>query len=331
MPSTFSPSLRLELIGAGEQIGSWNTTTNSNLGTLLEQSIVGVISVAMANANYTLTNLNGATDEARQAVLVATGTNTAVRDIIAPLVKKIYVVKNSTVGGFAINIRAASGTSASVAFGTSQIVYCDGTNFTVVLNEISVSAGSGISVNTVGTVATVTNAGVKTVAGGTGVTVSGPSGDVTINNSGVLSVNGVTGAIITGAYFPSGGIVMWSGSIATIPSGWFLCNGLNGTPNLQDRFIVGAGSSYAVAALGGTVDAVVVAHSHTLNDSGHAHAYNTSSATITAAAGAGTALATQASATTTSVVTGIIVNTAGVSGTGANLPPYFALAYIQKS
>ena len=331
MPSTFSPSLRLELIGAGEQIGSWNTTTNSNLGTLLEQSIVGVISVAMGNANYTLTNLNGATDEARQAVLVATGTNTDVRDIIAPLVKKIYIVKNSTVGGFAINIRAASGTSASVAFGTSQIVYCDGTNFTVVLNNISVAAGAGISVNTVGTVATVTNAGVKTVAGGTGIAVSGPSGDVTINNSGVLSVNGVAGAIITGAYFPSGGIVMWSGSIATIPSGWFLCNGLNGTPNLQDRFIVGAGSSYAVAALGGTVDAVVVAHSHTLDDSGHAHTYNTSSATITAATGAGTALATQASATTTSVVTGITVNTAGVSGTGANLPPYFALAYIQKS
>ncbi len=331
MPSTFSPSLRLELIGAGEQIGSWNTTTNSNLGTLLEQSIVGVISVAMGNANYTLTNLNGTTDEARQAVLVATGVNTAARDIIAPLVKKVYIVKNSTTGGFAINIRAASGTSASIAFGTTQIVYCDGTNFTVVLNEISVSAGSGISVNTVGTVATVTNAGVKTVAGGTGITVSGPSGDVSIANAGVLSVNGVTGAIVTGAYFPSGGIIMWSGSIGTIPAGWFLCNGLNGTPNLQDRFIVGAGSSYAVAALGGTVDAAVVAHSHTLNDAGHAHSYNTASATTTATAGGTTVLTTQASATTGSITTGITVNSTGASGTGANLPPYFALAYIQKS
>ena len=330
MPSTFSPSLRLELIGAGEQIGSWNTTTNSNLGTLLEQSIVGVISVAMANANYTLTNLNGVTDEARQSVLVATGANTAARDIIAPLVKKVYIVKNSTTGGFAINVRAASGTSASVAFGTSQLVYCDGTNFTVVLNEISVAAGAGISVNTVGTVATVTNAGVKTIAGGTGITLSAATGDVSVSNAGVLTVNGASGAI-TGTFFPSGGIIMWSGSIVSIPAGWFLCNGLNGTPNLQDRFIIGAGSSYAVNAIGGSANAIVVAHSHTLNDAGHAHSYNTASATTTVTAGGNTALATQAANTTGSVTTGITINTAGASGTGANLPPYFALAYIQKS
>ena len=330
MPSTFSPSLRLELIGAGEQIGSWNTTTNSNLGTLLEQSIVGVISVAMANANYTLTNLNGVTDEARQAVLVATGANTAIRDIIAPLVKKIYIVKNSTTGGFAINIRAASGTSASVASGTNQIVYCDGVNFTVVLNELSVSAGSGISVNTVGTVATVTNAGVRTIAGGTGITLSAASGDVSVSNAGVLTVNGASGAV-TGTFFPSGGIIMWSGSIGAIPAGWFLCNGLNGTPNLQDRFVIGAGSSYAVNAIGGTADAIVVAHTHTLNDVGHAHSYNTASATTTVTAGGDTALTTQAATTTASATTGILVNSTGSSGTAANLPPYFALAYIQKS
>jgi hypothetical protein len=330
MPSTFSPSLRLELIGAGEQIGSWNTTTNSNLGTLLEQSIVGVISVAMANANYTLTNLNGAADEARQAVLVATGTNTAVRDIIAPLVKKVYVIKNNTIGGFAINVRAASGTSACVAFGTSQIVYCDGTNFTVVLNEISVAAGSGMSVSTVDTVATVTNAGVRTIAGGTGITLSAASGDVSVSNAGVLTVNGASGAVM-GTFFPSGGIIMWSGSIVSIPAGWFLCNGLNGTPNLQDRFIVGAGSSYSVATIGGSANAIVVAHSHTLNDAGHAHSYNTASSTTTVSAGGNTALTTQTANTTGSVTTGITINTAGTSGTGANLPPYFALAYIQKS
>lgn len=68
-------------------------------------------------------------------------------------------------------------------------------------------------------------------------------------------------------YMPSGVIVMWSGSIAAIPSGWALCNGLNGTPNLQDRFIVGAGNSYAVGATGGaatvalTVDQLP-SHSH---------------------------------------------------------------------
>ena len=51
--------------------------------------------------------------------------------------------------------------------------------------------------------------------------------------------------------FPSGGIVMWSGSVASIPSGWLLCDGTNGTPDLRNRFIVGAGSTYAVGATGG--------------------------------------------------------------------------------
>jgi hypothetical protein len=331
MPSTYSPSLRLELIGAGEQIGSWNVTTNSNLGTLIEQSIVGVVAVTMIDANYTLTNLNGVTDEARQSVLVIGGTNTVVRDVIAPLVKKVYIVRNSTIGGFAINIRAASGTSVNIPSGTRQIVYCDGVNFNAVLNEISVAAGAGISVNTVGTVATVTNAGVKTIAGGTGISLSAGAGDVIVTNTGVTSVNGVTGAITTGAYFPSGGIIMWSGSIGSIPAGWFLCDGLNGTPNLQDRFIIGAGSSYAVNAFGGTADAVVVAHAHTIVDAGHVHTYDAASATSAMTAGGTSTLTTLASTNTGSVTTGIVINATGVSGTGANLPPYFALAYIQKS
>lgn len=330
MPSTYSPSLRLELIGAGEQIGSWNVTTNSNLGTLLEQSIAGVISITMSNANYTLSNLNGVTDEARQSLIVVAGTNAAIRDVIAPLVKKIYYIKNNTIGGFAINIRAASGTAVSIPSGTNQIVYCDGTNFSTVLNEISVSAGSGMSVSTVGTVATVTNAGVKTIAAGSGITLSAASGDVSVSNAGVLSVNGATGSV-TGTFFPSGGIVMWSGSIDTIPAGWLLCNGLNGTPNLQDRFIVGAGSTYAVNAFGGSANAIVVAHAHILTDAGHAHTYNTASTTTTVTAGGDTALTTQAASTTGTATTGITVNSTGASGTGANLPPYFALAYIQKT
>jgi hypothetical protein len=330
LPSTYSPSLRLELIGAGEKIGSWNVTTNSNLGTLLEQSIVGVVAVTMIDANYTLTNLNGVTDEARQSVLVIGGTNTAVRDVIAPLVKKVYIVKNSTIGGFAINIRAASGTSVNIPSGTRQIVYCDGVNFNAVLNEISVSAGAGMSVNTVGTVATVTNAGVKTIAGGTGINLSAAAGDVTVTNTGVTTLNGATGAIV-GTFFPSGGIVMWSGSIGSIPAGWFLCDGLNGTPNLQDRFIIGAGSSYAVNAFGGTADAIVVTHTHSIIDAGHVHTYDAASATSAMTAGGTSTLTTLSSTNTGSVTTGIVINSAGTSGTGANLPPYFALAYIQKS
>jgi microcystin-dependent protein len=137
---------------------------------------------------------------------------------------------------------------------------------------------------------------------------------------------------------PAGGIIMWSGSIASIPSGWALCNGSNGTPDLRDRFVVGAGSSYSVAATGGSKDAIVVSHSHTasssVTDPGHSHALqrlnntNTGSGINTPVASGGNLLNTNSATTGISVST--TVNSAGSSGTNANLPPYYALAYIQK-
>lgn len=67
---------------------------------------------------------------------------------------------------------------------------------------------------------------------------------------------------------PIGGIIMWSGSTTAIPSGWALCNGSNGTPNLRDRFIVGAGQTYSVGANGGSdVLTEVPKHSHTFSGS----------------------------------------------------------------
>jgi hypothetical protein len=139
MASTFSPTLRIELIGDGEQSGIWGQTTNSNLGTLIEQAITGVVSITMANANYTLTNFNGVSDEARNAILVVGGTNAAVRDIIAPLVEKTYIINNSTAGGFGVRIIGSSGSGVTVPNGVTTIVYCDGTNF---LSGFSGAVGS---------------------------------------------------------------------------------------------------------------------------------------------------------------------------------------------
>ena len=127
--ATYSQSLKLTLLANGEGAGTWGQTTNTNLGTLLEQAITGVQTITMSNANVTLTSTDGTADQARNAVLVVTGTNAAVRDIIAPLVNKQYLVVNNTTGGFAINIRAASGFSVSIPNGSSVFVYCDGTNF----------------------------------------------------------------------------------------------------------------------------------------------------------------------------------------------------------
>jgi len=129
MASTFSPSLRIELIGNGDQSGVWGQTTNSNLGTLVEQAITGVVSITMANTDYVLTNFNGVTDESRNAVIVVNGTNGAIRQVVAPLANKTYLVKNNTVGGYAINFGGATGTTVPVPNGVTLQVYCDGTNF----------------------------------------------------------------------------------------------------------------------------------------------------------------------------------------------------------
>ena len=129
MASTYSTSLKLTLIGDGDQSGIWGQTTNTNLGTLLEQAITGVQSIVMTDANYTLTNFNGVSDEARNAVLVVTGTNNAQRDLIPPVVKKLYTIVNNTTGGYAIRVIGATGTGVSIPNGVTTLVYCDGTNF----------------------------------------------------------------------------------------------------------------------------------------------------------------------------------------------------------
>jgi microcystin-dependent protein len=138
-------------------------------------------------------------------------------------------------------------------------------------------------------------------------------------------------------------IMMWSGSIASVPSGWYVCDGNNSTPDLRNKFVIGSGTgaTYAVGATGGSADAVVVSHTHTatssVSDSGHTHSspaftgnlsgsnnypvynggYNQGSITL--------------SASTTGISVSTSVASAGVSGTNANLPPYYALCYIMKA
>jgi hypothetical protein len=117
MSSTFSPSLRIELIGDGDQSGIWGQTTNSNLGTLIEQAITGVQNITLLDANYTMSSYNGVADEARNTVLVLTGTLTQQRNLIAPLVEKTYSIKNSTTGGFGVQIVGSSGTGVVIPNG----------------------------------------------------------------------------------------------------------------------------------------------------------------------------------------------------------------------
>ena len=165
-------------------------------------------------------------------------------------------------------------------------------------------------------------------------------------------------ALLTGS-FPIGGIIMWSGSVATIPSSWRLCNGANGTPNLQDRFVVGAGSGYAVGATGGSANATLVSHSHNgttggqsadhshfVPDPGHSHTLNGKNDAGGDGGGvewnqsfdfgrgggvnnAGTGI-TNTNGTSNNHTHNFTTSAEGASATNANLPPYYALAFIMR-
>lgn len=151
-----------------------------------------------------------------------------------------------------------------------------------------------------------------------------------------ISNGTTTGKALTNSIgVPRGTIVMWSNYLgASIPTGWQLCDGTNSTPDLRNRFIVGSGSSYAVGNTGGTKDAVVVDHSHTITDPGHSHTSNLYYYDGEPPGNyyrASLAARFTGARSTNSSTTGITVNSTGESGTNANLPPYYALAFIIKT
>jgi hypothetical protein len=133
MASTYSTDLRLELIGSGEQSGVWGSTTNLNLGSLIEQAVAGVETIAITSSNQALVAFYGAVDEARNAVLVLS--SSAAANVYVPPVNKVYVVKNT--GSFAITMynstvlgnTTPAGTGLTIAAGTTASMFTDGANF----------------------------------------------------------------------------------------------------------------------------------------------------------------------------------------------------------
>ena len=360
MASSYSPSLKIELIGNGDQSGTWGTTTNNNLGTILEQAITGVQTITMVNADYTLTSFNGVSDEARNAVLVATGTNSAIRQIICPLVEKLYVIFNNTTGGFAITIGGATGSTVTIPNGTTAQAYCDGTNF------FSSQTGSAGNFNINGNLVVAgTTALTGALTGTTGVfsgtissvsptftgTPTAPTASVGTNTTQLAT----TAFVLANGGVPTGVINMWS--TVSAPSGFLLCDGtavsrttyaalfaVIGTtfgvgdgsttfnvPNYTNRMPYGT----TLAATGGSADAVVVSHTHvaTVTDPGHIHQQNGNGALCPGGGNQVPLGPTPSGNFTASAVTNISVTnaTAGVSGTNANLPPYLGINFIIKT
>lgn len=168
--ASYTTSLRLVLPATGEYPGTWGTQTNNGLTNLVDTSIAGTATITMTAADYTLSTANGASDEARAAILNVTGTPGAARNIIVPAVSKIYVVYNNTTGGFAQTVKTSAGTGISVPNGSAAYLRCDGTNVVEAVNYFgsltvgTVTGGTFVSPSLTGTPTA------PTAAGGTSTT-----------------------------------------------------------------------------------------------------------------------------------------------------------------
>jgi hypothetical protein len=203
MASTYSPSLRIELIGAGDQAGTWNTTTNSNLGTLIESAIAGYVAVSVTSANQAFTALDGAADQARNAVIALTTTTVAAFAVYAPPQEKTYIIYNTTAftatifNSTVIGNTTAAGAGIAVPALKKVLVFSDGTNFYSV--DVFNLTGAVTSVGNVTSLGSFTSAqllGALTDETGTGAAVFATSPVLTTPNLGTPST--LVGTNITG-------------------------------------------------------------------------------------------------------------------------------------
>ena len=360
MSSTYSTNLRTELIGSGDQAGTWGNTTNGTLGSILEQAIAGVSGGPYIGGTYpvvnfptdadiTLTANNGSVDQSRSMVLVITssGSLTATRNVIAPAsASKVYIIKNSTTGGQSIQIKYSTGTGVTIGNAQTMVVYGDGTNFyngETALTNLTVNGDLGVT-------------------GTTSLTTGSISGVMTAPTAtaGTNTTQLATTAFVTQNAVLTGSIQMWSTS--TAPTGYLLCNGAGistttyaalfavigysfggsgGTfslPNYIDRMPIGSGNLYGMGNTGGSADSIVVSHTHTatstVTDPGHTHTGIVASSLGSGGApivGPTIATETYINPANTGITVATSNSTTGVSGTNANLPPYLGIQFIIKT
>jgi hypothetical protein len=159
MTTAYTPILQLALPVTGELNGTWGDTVNNNITSMIEQAIAGLATInTWTTASHTLTTADGTTDEARCAILQCSGTPGAAATVICPALSKIYIIKNSVSGGFAVTLKTSAGTGISVPNGGTALLYCDGTN---------VVSGGGLNGDVVGP-ASATDTAIATFDGVTG-------------------------------------------------------------------------------------------------------------------------------------------------------------------
>jgi hypothetical protein len=140
MAITYSTNLRLTLIGTGDQAGTWGNTTNTNLGTLIEQAIAGYVSQTVADSAVSPTSLSisdGTSSVARNMYMVLSGALTGARDVVLPTNPKLYFVHNNTSGGYAVTLKCSGQTGISVPAGAKVILVCNGVDIVEAANYFS--------------------------------------------------------------------------------------------------------------------------------------------------------------------------------------------------
>jgi hypothetical protein len=165
MASTYSTNLKIELIGTGEQAGTWGTTTNSNLGTALEQAIVGKADVTMSSTTITLTLSNSnAAQDARAIYLNLTGSPGGAAVLEVPAVQKPYIVKNGS--DQQVTIKVSGQTGVPIPTLKTALVYNNGTDVVTAIDFIpSLVLGAALPVASGGTGITSFGTGVATFLG----------------------------------------------------------------------------------------------------------------------------------------------------------------------
>ena len=208
MSSTYSQNLKLELITDGDQSGIWGDTTNYNLGTLLEQAITGIAYINIQpSTNYLLSNLNGLSDEARNAVVVASGSPGGIQSVLVPSgQQKTYIIKNSVSGGYSLQLQTwsgsgltGSGAPAVIPNGTTVLIYCTGTDcYTVTPSVATTPNVSYFQAYASGTTLTVTSAPTNAIVVGQTIYNPAITSSITISSQ----TSGTTGGV--GVYVISG-------------------------------------------------------------------------------------------------------------------------------
>jgi hypothetical protein len=189
MASTYSSNLKIELMGTGENAGTWGNITNTNLGTAYEQAVIGLGNpdyTSDTNLTITLTNSNAA-QAARALVLNVTsvfGSLTQTRELIVPTIQKQYIVQNNTTGGQSITVKTSGGTGITVPNGRKAHLYVDGTNVIQMFDFVDINGGT-IDGATVGAASASTGAFTSLTA----------SGATTLN--GAVALGDASGDLIT--------------------------------------------------------------------------------------------------------------------------------------